>query len=497
MARWLSFFKGLMLVFTLGHLTGMAYSAEGLGKRLLIGYWHNFDNGSGFIRLKDVSPAWDIVNVSFAEPAGPSQAIVFTPYGYASADDFKEDVKELQSRGQKVVISVGGANGQVSLKTSDHRQNFVQSMIQIISTWQFDGMDIDFEGHSLYLEAGDTDLQHPRTPVITELITAIRSIRNHFGSKFILTMAPETFFVQVGYAHYGGLGIADPRAGAYLPVIHAVRDILTVLQVQHYNSGPVMGLDGQYHFMGGADFHIAMAEMVLLGFPIAGNPQNFFPGLREDQVAFGLPASVHAGNGYTSEAAVHEALSCLVKGKAGGCPHRLQAPEGYPGLRGLMSWSINWDAFGGFTFSRAHRAYLDSLSDTRAAPSLIWRQANMTHFTSYPDPGSEECIKYNGCKWAGMFAALPGKQPESWVKANNIAAVHAKDFPGLKLKTLRLRKDSRQIDVKVYDMCSDSDCNGCCTQNSQSTGFLIDLESYTAERFGKSDGIVEWTCLDC
>ena len=43
---------------------------------------------------------------------------------------------------------------------------------------------------------------------------------------------PRTI-VQVGYATYGG------RAGAYLPVIHAVRDILTFLQVQHYNSGPV------------------------------------------------------------------------------------------------------------------------------------------------------------------------------------------------------------------------------------------------------------------
>src|SRR5688572_18254848 len=27
-----------------------------LGKRLLIGYWHNFENGSGFIRLSDISP---------------------------------------------------------------------------------------------------------------------------------------------------------------------------------------------------------------------------------------------------------------------------------------------------------------------------------------------------------------------------------------------------------------------------------------------------------
>ncbi len=36
-----------------------------------------------------------------------------------------------------------------------------------------------------------------------------------------------------------------------LPVIHALRDDLTLLHVQDYNSGPIMGLDNQYHSMGG------------------------------------------------------------------------------------------------------------------------------------------------------------------------------------------------------------------------------------------------------
>lgn len=124
------------------------------------------------------------------------------------------------------------------------------------------------------------------------------------------------------------------------------------------------------------------------------------------------------------------------------------------------------------------------------------RKADLTWFESYPDPGSEECIKYNGCTWAGQFAAVSGKQPESWVKANNICAVHEKDFAKYKLKTLRLTQGTKTIDVKVYDMCSDSDCDGCCTDNAKS-GFLIDVEKYTAERFGTSSGTVDWTCLDC
>jgi hypothetical protein len=128
---------------------------------------------------------------------------------------------------------------------------------------------------------------------------------------------------------------------------------------------------------------------------------------------------------------------------------------------------------------------------------LEWRQANLTWFTSWPDPGSEECEEYNGCTWAGYFAFVDGQRSEEWVSQHDIAAVHSRDAGEYALKTLRLRQGGREIDVVVYDMCSDSDCDGCCTRNASETGFLIDLESYTMERFGSGDGIVEWACLDC
>jgi hypothetical protein len=126
-----------------------------------------------------------------------------------------------------------------------------------------------------------------------------------------------------------------------------------------------------------------------------------------------------------------------------------------------------------------------------------WRQANLTWFTAYPEPGSEECEDYNGCQWAGYFAFVEGQQSEAWVASHDIAAVHSDDAGAYALKTLRVRQGSHQIDVTVYDMCSDADCDGCCTANRGETGFLIDLEQHTMERFGSSWGVVEWTCLDC
>jgi peptidoglycan/xylan/chitin deacetylase (PgdA/CDA1 family) len=126
------------------------------------------------------------------------------------------------------------------------------------------------------------------------------------------------------------------------------------------------------------------------------------------------------------------------------------------------------------------------------------RQARLTYFTSYPDPGSEECIEFNGCQWSGYFAAYPDRKSEEWVSQHNIAAVHERDFDQYVWKTLRIRYGDHEIDAQVVDMCSDADCNGCCTRNAASTGFLIDLESYTSERFGVWDAEpVDWICLDC
>ena len=148
-------------------------------------------------------------------------------------------------------------------------------------------------------------------------------------------------------------------------------------------------------------------------------------------------------------------------------------------------------------------AVLESSSSTTAAvpADTVWNKAYLTWYISWPDPGSEECVKYNGCEWAGYFAGIEGQQTEQWVSEHNIISIHEKDWDKYNGKTFRLRQNGHTIDAVVYDKCADSDCEGCCTQNAGNLGFLIDIESYSCERFSGSkegcDGIVEWTCLDC
>lgn len=144
------------------------------------------------------------------------------------------------------------------------------------------------------------------------------------------------------------------------------------------------------------------------------------------------------------------------------------------------------------------KGYMSQKSPLADACVDDWQEADLTWFSSYPEAGSDECRNYNGCEWAGKFAGVSSKKLETWVAAHNIAAVHEDFYDEYKGKWLVIRNTETRNNIKaqVLDMCSDSDCDGCCTRNMQETGFLIDLEKYTAERFFGDDDLgntsVDW-----
>jgi chitinase len=315
----------------------------GLPKHLLIGYWHNWHNDAApFIRLAEIAPHFDVINIAFAVPSKAGNGeIGFVPH--MDVEQFKADILHLQRFGKKILISIGGAAGSMAIDDIAARHNFVDSVTALIREYNFDGMDINLEGR-IILDPGDTDFESPISPAIVHLIMAIREIHNNFDSDFILSMAPETVNVQAAFTNYSGL------SGSYLPLIHDLRDILTWLQVQHYNSNALRGLDGENHQPGTTDFQIAMAEMLLKGFPVQGNPQNIFPPLKPEQLVMGMAAFPDAvDNGYLAPDQLHKVFNDLTNA------------EKYAALRGIMTWSINWDSINNHQFSDSLGSYLHSL----------------------------------------------------------------------------------------------------------------------------------------
>ncbi|MFD4710210.1 chitinase [Streptomyces sp. NPDC058430] len=282
-------------------------------KHAVTGYWQNFNNGATVQKLRDVPSQYDIIAVSFADATSTPGQISFTldpAVGYASAADFKADIAAKQAAGKSVILSVGGEKGSVSVNSDASATAFADSAYSLMQQYGFDGVDIDLENglNSTYISK------------------ALHQLSAKAGAKLVLTMAPQTIDMQ-------------STSGEYFKTALNVKDILTVVNMQYYNSGSMLGCDGKVYSQGSVDFLTALACIQLEG------------GLDPSQVGLGVPASTRgAGSGYVDPSVVNNALDCLTRGT--GCGS-FKPARTYPGLRGAMTWSTNWDATAGNAWSNS------------------------------------------------------------------------------------------------------------------------------------------------
>ena len=308
-------------------------------QKALIGYWHNWNiSEAPYIQLNALDSRYNVIDFAFAIPhAGTDYQMEFIPE-IISQTTCKNYIVALQNQGKKIIISIGGATAPISLDNINERNTFITTMNAIIDQYGFDGIDIDLEGSSVMVSGGT--IANPIDEKINNLIYAIKQIMKDYHTKYnkslLLTMAPETAFVQGGMSAFGGIW------GAYLPVIHALRDSLSLLHVQLYNSGSMYGIDGNIYNSGNADFIVAMTEAVIKGFSTSGG---FFTGLPANKIAVGLPACPNAaGSGFVDTATVNKAMKYLMGIGPKPGSYTLVQSGGYPTLRGMMTWSMNWDA---------------------------------------------------------------------------------------------------------------------------------------------------------
>jgi chitinase len=253
---------------------------------------------------------------------------------------FKADIASLQSQGRKVMISLGGGGQHFTLADPKRVPNFVASVTKIVSDYGFDGIDIDFESPSLSIDPGDVDFRHPTTPSIVNLISALRQLHDHFGPKFMISLVPEGTQIPSGYPSYGG------QFGSYLPIVYAIRDILSFVDVQDYNTPPLEGLDGEIYQPGSVDYHAAMTELLLHGFDVGGDPKYHFAPMPADKVAVGFLTPD------TTPAIVNQAMDYIIAGKApAGTKYKLRNSSGYPAMIGAMFWTIDDDRRHNYNYS--------------------------------------------------------------------------------------------------------------------------------------------------
>ncbi|GAA3862093.1 chitinase [Saccharothrix violaceirubra] len=296
--------------------------------KVLQGYWENWDgavNGVhppfGWVPIDDARIAragYNVINAAF--PVIRNDGTVLWEDGMDNTVKVSTPAQmcAAKEQGATILMSIGGAAAGIDLNSSAVADKFVATVVPILKKYNFDGIDID-------IETGLTGTGNIKTLSASQsnLIRIIDGVLAQMPAGFGLTMAPETAYVTGGSVVYGSIW------GAYLPIIKKYADNgrLWWLNMQYYN-GSMYGCSGDSYQAGTVQGFTKQTECLNKGLNIQGTTIQ----LPYDKQVPGLPAQPGAGGGHMSTSLVGQAYRSI------------------PGLKGLMTWSINWDGSRSFSF---------------------------------------------------------------------------------------------------------------------------------------------------
>jgi chitinase/chitodextrinase len=302
---------------------GCAVQSAPAGK-VLVGYWESWDNsgvhpGMGWIPLSQVPAGYNVLALAFPVILPDGTAKWETGMDAGVKVPSPDEICAEKAKGRRLLLSIGGANAAIDLSSSVVADRFVATIVPILQQNHFDGIDIDIES-GLVAGASFSALSTSQA----NLVRIIDGVLAQMPAGFMLTMAPETAYVTGGQIAYGG------PWGAYAPIIqrYLANGRLSWLQMQYYN-GSMYGPNGTTYAAGTVDGFVQQTLAMMNGFTVAGTRIT----IPASQIVVGLPAQPGAASsGYMAPALVTQAWAQV------------------SGIRGLMTWSINWDGSKGWTF---------------------------------------------------------------------------------------------------------------------------------------------------
>ncbi|GAA0593649.1 chitinase [Kutzneria viridogrisea] len=297
--------------------------------KVLQGYWENWDGASngvhpplGWVPITDsriAAHGYNVINAAF--PVIQSDGTVLWEDGMDSTVKVATPAEMCQAKaaGATILMSIGGAAAGIDLNSSAVADRFVATIVPILKKYNFDGIDIDIEtglvgGGSIgTLSASQENLER-----------IIDGVLGQMPANFGLTMAPETAYVTGGSVTYGSIW------GAYLPIVKKYADNgrLWWLNMQYYN-GSMYGCSGDSYQAGTVQGFTVQTDCLNKGLVVQGTTIR----VPYDKQVPGLPAQPGAGGGYMSTGQVSQAWNTYGNG-----------------LKGLMTWSLNWDGSRNWTF---------------------------------------------------------------------------------------------------------------------------------------------------
>jgi chitinase len=297
--------------------------------KVLQGYWENWDGASngvhpplGWIPITDTrirTHGYNVVNAAF--PVIRSDGTVLWQDGMDVGVKVATPAEMCQAKaaGLTILLSIGGAAAGIDLSSAAVADRVVATVVPIRRQYNCVCSDIDIETGL----TGSGSINQLSTSQ-ANLIRIIDGVLAQMPANFGLTMAPETAYVTGGSVTYGSIW------GAYLPIVKKYADNgrLWWLNMQYYN-GSMYGCSGDSYSAGTVQGFNAQTTCLNTGLVIQGTTIR----VPYDKQVPGLPAQPGAGGGYLAPSLVSQCWNAF-----GGS------------LKGLMTWSINWDGSKNWTF---------------------------------------------------------------------------------------------------------------------------------------------------
>lgn len=299
--------------------------------KVLQGYWENWDGAAngvhpplGWLPLTDsriAAHGYNVANLAF--PVIRSDGTVLWENGMDATVKVPTPAEMCQAKaaGLTTLMSIGGATAGIDLSSTAVADRFVATVVPILKKYNFDGIDIDIDIETGLTGSGNINQLSASQ---SNLIRVIDGVLAQMPAGFGLTMAPETAYVTGGSITYGSIW------GAYLPIVKKYADNgrLWWLNMQYYN-GSMYGCAADSYEAGTVAGFTAQTDCLNKGLVVQGTTVK----VPYDKQVPGLPAQSGAGGGYMAPNLVAQAWN-----KYNGA------------LKGLMTWSLNWDGSKNWTF---------------------------------------------------------------------------------------------------------------------------------------------------
>lgn len=285
-------------------------------QNLLIGYWHNWDNATGYqggnaryMDLTEVSDVYDVINVSFMKVMpGHGTIPTFIPevpnhpdYTQAQKDAyFQAQVSAMHQKGKKIVLSLGGADAHIVL-TAAQQPALIAEILRLVNDFGIDGIDIDLEQEAI--GAGDN------LSVITSALKSVKTTLAAQNREFIISMAPEFAYLRT-----------NAIAQNYVQYLSALEGYYDYISPQFYNQAgdgvniqqadrEELGLD--LWWLPQNNQALKPEFLYLIAKYITQGTDNFYQ-IAADKLAWGLPANIDAAaNGQVGQNDVKKASAYL------------------------------------------------------------------------------------------------------------------------------------------------------------------------------------------